>query len=92
MTENGCVVINVNGIYMRELVPGRLLLDLSTSRLYDGNGRGPLPNRYAGTIGEDHTLYECNGVFYAFVENRVEIYGVDAWANRWILINCGLSY
>ncbi|MDR0392648.1 MAG: hypothetical protein LBH52_00220 [Puniceicoccales bacterium] len=92
MTENGCAVVNVNGTYMRVLIPGRLLLELSTFRLYNGHGHGPLPDQYAGTIGEDHTLYKGNGVFYAFVENRVEIYGVDAQTNRWTLINCELFY
>ncbi|MDR2396847.1 MAG: hypothetical protein LBD69_03275 [Puniceicoccales bacterium] len=91
VTQNGCTVVYANGIYMRVLVSRRLLLDLSTTRLYDGNGRC-LPDRYAGTISEDHTLYECNGIFYAFVENRIEIYRADTEANRWVLIKCKLLY
>jgi hypothetical protein len=90
VTENGYTVVNVNGTYMREIVPGRLLLDLSTSRSYNGNGHGPLPDRYAGTIGEDNTLYNSNGVFYTLIENRIEIYTPNG--NQWTLVKCELFY
>jgi hypothetical protein len=84
VTENGCAVIYKNNKWMREIVPGRLLADLNFPvEMYDGNGRGPLRDQSVDTIGDNYVVYECNDIYYAFIENRIEIYrkvGDNSWA------------
>jgi hypothetical protein len=90
VTENGCAVVYVNGTYLRELVPGILLLDTSSALMYDDNGRGPLRDQIVNSVGDNHALYQCGNIYYAYIENRIEVYGT--LEGKRVLSRCELAY